>query len=74
MKSWIFGNNRDQVVARTDYIETVNHAESIFLSYSMLKNPTTETSKLKNGTDWIFTKEILIEWWNNNRKSIRVIN
>ena len=33
-----FSNNREQIVARTDYIETVNHAESIFLTYSMLKN------------------------------------
>ena len=47
LKKWIFCNNREQIVARTDYIETVNHAESIFLTYSMLKNPTTETTKFK---------------------------
>ena len=41
LKNWVFGNNREQIVAQTANIETVNHAESIILTYSMLKNPTT---------------------------------
>ena len=62
LRSNIILSNRTAVLENTDRLETVNHANTMFLKYSHLKTPNVEGPQLDNGTRWIMTRQELIDF------------
>ena len=54
--------NRTHVLEHTDYLETVNHANTLYLKYKFLKSRNVEEPQLRAGTRRIMTRQELIDF------------
>ena len=54
--------NRTPVLEYTDYLETVNHADTLYLKYKFLKSRNVEEPQLRAGTRRIMTRQELIDF------------
>ena len=52
LRSNIILSNRTPVLEHTDYLETINHADTLYLKYEFLKSRNIEEPQLRAGTRW----------------------